>query len=118
MTEGVAQGIIRAPGFAADPRIFRAWTRCSWSGASPGSIDPVKESQAAEKRIKLGVSTQERESLEINGSDWRANTIQQGLEKVLADENDLPYPRSATPSPFGGGGSGNPGDDNEGDKEE
>jgi lambda family phage portal protein len=120
MTEGVAQGIIRAPGFSADPRIFRAWTRCSWSGASPGSIDPVKESQAAEKRMKLGVSTQERESLEINGSDWRANTIQQGLEKILADENDLPYPRSATPSPFGGGGFGGGSDssDNEGDKEE
>jgi lambda family phage portal protein len=118
MTEGVAQGIIKAPGFATDPRIFRAWTCCSWSGASPGSIDPVKESQAAEKRMKLGVSTQERESLEINGSDWRANTIQQGLEKILADENDLPYPRSATPSPFGGGGGfgGGSSSDNEGEE--
>jgi lambda family phage portal protein len=124
MREVVARGIISAQGFE-DPRIFRAWTRCSWSGASQGSIDPLKEVQAAEKRMSLGVSTQERESLEINGSDWRANTIQQGLEKQLADENDLPYARAAKPaSPFGGGGgfgssSSNPGNDNEEeDKEE
>ena len=112
LMEAIARGVVRAPGFFDDPRIFRAWTRCSWSGPGPGSIDPVKEVQAAEKRLKCGLSTLERECLELNGSDWRQNTLQQGLERDLADELDLPYVRAEKANPFGGfGGGGNPGDD-------
>jgi capsid protein len=94
MMEAVAKGIIKADGFFVDPRKFKAWTKCSWSGSSPGSIDPLKEVLASDRRVKLGVSTLERECLEINGSDWRANTVQQGLELNLAKENGLPYTRS------------------------
>jgi lambda family phage portal protein len=117
MMEAVARGIIPAPRFFDDPRIQRAWTNCSWSGAGPGSIDPLKAVTAAVQRVKAGLSTLERESLEINGSDWRANTTQQGLERDLADEFDLPYARSAQPSPFGGGGASfaSPKDDHEED---
>jgi lambda family phage portal protein len=93
MMEAVAKGIITAPGFFDDPRIQRAWTKCSWSGSSPGSIDPLKEVMASDKKVKLGVSTLERESLEINGSDWRANTMQQGIEADLCEEVGLPYAR-------------------------
>lgn len=93
LMEAVAKGIIKAPRFFEDARIQRAWTKCAWSGSSPGSIDPLKEILASERKIKLGVSTQERECLEINGSDWRANTIQQGLEAKFAEANGLPYSR-------------------------
>jgi lambda family phage portal protein len=92
--EAVQRGVISAPGFFDNPRVFRAWTRSSWSGTSPGSIDPLKEVLAADRRVKLGLSTLERESLEMNGSDWRANTIQQGLERKVAEDNQLPYTRS------------------------
>ena len=81
MMEAVAKGIINAPRFFEDPRIRRAWTRCAWAGAAQGSIDPLKEIQAAKVRIEMGVSTIERESQELNGSDWRANTIQQAAER-------------------------------------
>jgi len=97
--EAVTKGIIQAPGFFGDSRIQRAWTGCSWSGAGPGSIDPLKEVSASIQRVSAGVSTLERESLEINGSNWRENTIQQGLERDLADELDLPYIRAAKPAP-------------------
>ena len=53
LMEAIARGVIKAPGFFDDPSIFRAWTRCSWSGPGPGSIDPVKEVQAAEKRLEV-----------------------------------------------------------------
>jgi capsid protein len=96
MMEAIAKDIIKAPGFFEDPRVFRAWTKCSWSGSSPGSIDPLKEIMASDRRVKLGVSTLERECLEINGSDWRANTIQQGIELNFSDENGLPYTRNQT----------------------
>jgi lambda family phage portal protein len=93
MMEAVAKGILDAPGFFEDARIQRAWSKCSWSGSSPGSIDPLKEVMAAEKKVKLGISTLERESLEINGSDWRANTIQQSVESELCKSVNLPYAR-------------------------
>jgi lambda family phage portal protein len=96
MMEAIAKGIWRAPNFFTNPRIHRAWTRCAWSGSSQGSIDPLKEILASEKKIKLGVSTLERECLEINGSDWRANTIQQSLEAEFAKEKGLPYSRLQT----------------------
>jgi lambda family phage portal protein len=122
MMEAIAKGIIAAPGFFDDPRIRRAWTNCSWSGAGPGSIDPLKEVTASIQRVKAGISTLERESLEINGSDWRANTIQQGLERDLADELDLPYTRVAPPmaQPFRGVNPGPPPDsaDDEDQKKE
>jgi capsid protein len=115
MMEAVAKGIIDAPGFFDDPRIQRAWTKCSWSGSSPGSIDPLKEVMASDKKVKLGVSTLERESLEINGSDWRANTMQQGIEADLCEEQGLPYARlqdtKAAPIPPAAGdttGTGEP----------
>src|SRR4029077_6158720 len=96
LMEAIARGVLDAPGFFEDPRIYRAWTKCSWSGSSPGSIDPLKEIMASDRRVKLGVSTLERESLEINGSDWRANTIQQGLELTFSTDNGLPYTRNQT----------------------
>ena len=96
MMEAIAMGVFQAPGFFDNPRVFRAWTKCSWSGSSPGSIDPLKEVMASNLRVRLGISTLERECLEINGSDWRANTIQQGLERQLAEENQLPYARTQT----------------------
>ncbi|HXB10676.1 MAG TPA: phage portal protein [Bacteroidia bacterium] len=94
MMEAISEGVWDAPGFFEDPRVFQAWTKCIWRGDSPGSIDPLKEIIASEKRVKLGVSTLEMESLEINGSDWRANTIQQGIECHFSTENGLTYIRN------------------------
>jgi lambda family phage portal protein len=91
MMEAVAKGVFSVPRFFEDPRVFRAWTNCEWSGASPGSIDPLKEIMASEKKVRLGVSTLERESLEINGSDWRANAIQGGVELEFRINKGLPY---------------------------
>jgi lambda family phage portal protein len=107
MMEAVAKGIFTAPRFFEDPRIFRAWTRCAWSGAGPGSIDPLKEIIASDNRVKLGVSTLERESLEINGSDWRANAIQGGIELNFRASKGLPYTATQAKGGglFSGGGS-------------
>jgi lambda family phage portal protein len=115
LMEAVARRIVQAPGFLENPRIFRAWSRCSWSGSSPGSIDPLKEIVAADKRVKLGISTLERESLEINGSDWRENALQQGIELAFSTEQGLPYTRNQTaedspipPELLNGEGEGEP----------
>jgi lambda family phage portal protein len=91
MMEAVAKGVIKAPRFFEDIRIQKAWTKCSWSGSSPGSIDPLKEILASDRKVRMGVSTLERESLEINGSDWRANSTQQSIEMNYRKSKGLPY---------------------------
>lgn len=81
LAEAVAIGRIKAPGFFSDPAIRRAWCQAEWNGPAPGQIDPYKEVQAAEKRIEIGLSTRERETIEITGGDYDRNI------KQLAREN-------------------------------
>jgi capsid protein len=64
---------LKAPGFFSDPFIRAAWLGFSWSGDGPGALDPLKEANAAEKRIKIGLTTLPKESLAYDGSDWEAN---------------------------------------------
>lgn len=94
MMEAVARGAWNAPGFFEDPRIFQAWTKCMWTGSSPGSIDPLREITASERKVKLGVSTLEQECLEINGSSWKANTEQQHNEVAFSTSLGLTYIRN------------------------
>lgn len=87
--EAVAIGRVKAPGFFSDIRIRQAYTRCTWVGDSPGSIDPEKEVNAAQKRIDLGISTREKESIAYDGGDWEANHKQLAKEQSMRKEDDL-----------------------------
>lgn len=87
--EAVALGRIRAPGFFSSPRIRQAYTRVAWIGDSPGSIDPEKEVNAAEKRINLGISTREKESIAHDGGDWEANHSQLAKEQAARQADGL-----------------------------
>jgi lambda family phage portal protein len=80
LAEAVAIGRIRAPGFFSDPAIRRAWSSAEWNGPAPGQVDPLKEVQAAGERIKLGLSTRERETIEITGGDFDRNIKQLARE--------------------------------------
>lgn len=83
LAEAVAKGRISAPGFFNDISIRKAWCGAEWTGPAPGQIDPVKEVEAAIKRIGQGISTREKETTELTGSDWDKNIIQ------LQRENEL-----------------------------
>lgn len=86
LAEAVAAGRIEAPGFFDDPAIRKAWCGCMWMGVSMGHVDPLKEVNAAEKRIANNISTQEQEASEYNGNDWNANIRQRRKEmEALAD---------------------------------
>lgn len=76
LTEAVARGRIKAPGYFNDPAIKRAWSSAEWIGPAPGQVDPVKEVTAAIMRIENGLSTRERETTELNGSNWDDNIKQ------------------------------------------
>lgn len=84
LIEAVAAGRITAPGFFYDPAIRKAWSGCQWNGPAPGMIDPVKEVEAAEKKILLGISTREKEAMELNGTDFSENIWQ-----LWKEENEI-----------------------------
>jgi lambda family phage portal protein len=89
------------PGGWDDPYVRRAMLRCIWTGSSAGSLDPQKEVAAADQKVKCGFSTIERESAELNGSNYRDNIRQQSLEQTEFEEADLIFPPYR---PVGGGG--------------
>lgn len=83
IAEAVARGRIDAPGFFDDPIIRKAWVKAEWNGPSPGQLDPLKEVLASQKKVDVGFSTHERETIELNGGDWDSN-----MEQIIR-ENEL-----------------------------
>ena len=83
LAEAIANRRLKAPGFFLDPLIRMAYCGAQWNGPAQGMIDPVKEVNAAEKRIKIGVSTRQRETIEMTGGDFDSNVAQ------LARENQI-----------------------------
>lgn len=98
LSEAVATGRIDAPGFFDDPAVRQAWCGCLWMGASMGHVDPLKEVNAAERRIANNITTQEQEASEYNGNDWSANIPQRKREietmrEMLGDMQQQSQPR-------------------------
>ncbi len=82
MTEAVALGRIKAPGFLTDPLIRQAYLGSEWIGPSQGMLDPTKEIEAAVMAIENGLSTREQEAIKLNGSEFTANADKLALENA------------------------------------
>jgi len=81
MEEAVSLGRIAAPGCFDDPLKRWAYLASQWVGDEPGSIDPLKEVQAAEKRLEIGITTLSEETLAYDGGDWETKHPQQAHER-------------------------------------
>lgn len=86
MAEAVSKGRINAPGFFNNPILRKAYCGTTWNGPAAGQLDPVKEATGAKLRIENGLSTRERESIEINGSDFNENVSQLVIEQRKMNE--------------------------------
>ena len=82
LAEAVSSGRIAAPGFFSDPAVRAAWSGADWAGDSQGQLDPVKEVEAANLRIKYGFSTLTREAAETTG--MRFETIVETRKREIA----------------------------------
>ena len=71
LTEAVARGHLRAPGFFQNPLRRRAWLGSEWMGPARPTIDPVKDATADEKYLEMGVTSLTRISAERFGMDQR-----------------------------------------------
>lgn len=83
LAEAIAKGRIKAPGFFSDPMVRKAYCGAEWNGPSQGQLDPLKEVNAAEKRVLNGFSTRARETVELNGGDYYKNINQLSIEQKL-----------------------------------
>jgi len=82
--EAVLKGVINLPGFAAaDALIKQAWCGSEWVGPGKGQIDELKEAQAADFRIKAGLSNRAIEVPALTGKDW------EDVQQQLARENQV-----------------------------
>ncbi len=86
LSEAVAKGRIRAPGFFNDPIIRDAYCSAEWNGPSSGQLDPKEEVEAAILRVQNGFSTRERETTELTGTDFYKNIKQRKREEELMKE--------------------------------
>lgn len=98
--EAIARGILDAPGFFDDPLTRAAWLGVRWTGDAPGQIDELKETEAAGKRIEIGVSTEEEETIRLTGGDWEENARQR--EREIATRKKLGLLPTAATKPAQG----------------
>jgi len=98
LADEVAQGTINCPGFFADDIVRAAWCAAIWTGDGPGSIDPAKEVDAARKRVELGISTKQAESILHDGVDWEQKH-EQRVKEINAEKRDGIYvPPAGSPA--------------------
>ncbi len=76
LSEAVAIGRIKAPGFFGDPLIRAAWSHARWDGPAQTHLDPVKEANANEMLVRNGWKTNEQVTRESYGGDWNENMTQ------------------------------------------
>ena len=83
LTEAVARGRIKAPGFFDDPLLRAAWCGAQWMGPVQSQLDPKKEAEAAILLINRGIKTHEQVTRELGGGDWGDNV------EELTRENEM-----------------------------
>jgi lambda family phage portal protein len=99
LSEAVARGRVNAPGYFNDPSVKKAWCKADWNGPSAGQLDPMKEVNAAILRAEKGISTFERETIELTGGDWDKNVEQMARENEKLRKAN---PQQAAQVPEGG----------------
>ena len=83
LSEAVARGRIKAPGFFTDPAVRKAWCKADWIGPVQGHLDPKKEIEAGLTQVANGIKTHEQLTRENGSGDWRSNVERLKVENEL-----------------------------------
>jgi lambda family phage portal protein len=99
--EAIATGRIAAPGYFSDPIMQKAYAGALWIGDAPSQIDSVKEVDAAEKRLKIGLSTLDEETTNLTGGDFETNYPRIKKEREMMKEIGMEFEKktAVTSSP-------------------
>jgi lambda family phage portal protein len=90
ISEAIGRGYIKAPGFFSSPLLRAAYLGVAWTGPPRGSIDPVKEVEAAKQMEEMGYKTAQENTAELTGGDWDAKHVRRLEEARLRAQ--LPAP--------------------------
>lgn len=93
LEEALDKGYVQLPA-SANANFYenrQAWINCSWIGPGRGYVDPVKEIEAAARRIELGLSTLKKEAAE-QGDDFRKLLEQLLRERKLMQAQGIDHP--------------------------
>lgn len=96
LSEAVASGRIKAPGFFNNPLIRAAWCGARWDGPAQTHLDPVKEAKASAAEVAHGWKTNEQVTREYYGENWEENIL------ALAEEKKLMEKAGITPAAWDG----------------
>ncbi|KPK96022.1 hypothetical protein AMJ80_02460 [bacterium SM23_31] len=89
--EEIAAGRITAPGWS-DPILRAAWLAGNWIGSPMPQIDPFRAAKANEINVKMGLTTMDRESRNLNGSSGKANRAK--LKKEYEELPEFPFAKT------------------------
>lgn len=87
ISEAVARGLLKAPGFFSDPIRRQAWLGAVWMGPARPTIDPVKDANADKIYLEMGATSLTRIAAERFGQDLRVvqrRRAQDGSEAASA----------------------------------
>lgn len=88
LSEAVARGRVKAPGFFNDPAVRDAWCGARWIGPVQGQLDPKKEVEAGILMTAHGFKTHEQVTRELGGGDWNDNIEQVKIEREKCGETN------------------------------
>lgn len=83
MWELVSSGYMNLPGFLQDALVRRAYLGAEWIGDAMPTVDPVKDVQAAEKRLQNKLTTRSEECMALTGTEWEPKVEQMKYEEEL-----------------------------------
>lgn len=89
ISEAITSGRLAAPGFFADPLVRRAWLGTEWTGDAFSQIDPVREIEAAERRVALRITTRAEECTRLTGGDFEAKLPRMVREEQMLRDGNL-----------------------------
>lgn len=92
LEEMIDRGTVQLPENAPDFYSYKtAYCKAKWIGPARGWVDPLKEADAAQRRLEIGVSTLEDEAAE-QGKDWEEIADQRKREQDKMAELGLTPP--------------------------
>lgn len=97
ITEAVHRGLLQAPGFAEDPLIRRAYLAAVWAGPTVTQLDPLKEVEAAKRRVDEGFSSRALEAQQLTGQDFDLLHEQRVREEKKRSADGLTTAASGAP---------------------
>ncbi len=84
ISEAIARGLLKAPGFFTDPLRRQSWLGANWMGPARPTIDPSKDANADKTYLEMGVTSLTRIAAERFGVDYR--TVRRRREQDGSNE--------------------------------